>query len=40
VALGISDVGVYYPLDPAQHATFEHIALDVFPGLRATHPAI
>ncbi|MGH2614777.1 MAG: LLM class flavin-dependent oxidoreductase [Thermomicrobiales bacterium] len=40
VELGISDVGVYYPLDPAQLATFEQIASDVLPGLRAAHPAI
>jgi alkanesulfonate monooxygenase SsuD/methylene tetrahydromethanopterin reductase-like flavin-dependent oxidoreductase (luciferase family) len=35
VELGITDVGVYYPLDPAQIGTFEAIAADVLPGLRA-----
>ena len=40
IALGISDVGRYYPLDPAQLATFERIATDVLPALRAEHPAI
>lgn len=40
VELGISDVGVYYPLDPAQLATFEAIATDVLPALRAAHPSI
>jgi alkanesulfonate monooxygenase SsuD/methylene tetrahydromethanopterin reductase-like flavin-dependent oxidoreductase (luciferase family) len=40
VELGISDVGVYYPLDPAQLSTFETIALDFLPQLRATYPAI
>jgi alkanesulfonate monooxygenase SsuD/methylene tetrahydromethanopterin reductase-like flavin-dependent oxidoreductase (luciferase family) len=38
--LGISDVGVYFPLDPAQLATFETIALDVLPRLRTAYPAI
>jgi alkanesulfonate monooxygenase SsuD/methylene tetrahydromethanopterin reductase-like flavin-dependent oxidoreductase (luciferase family) len=37
VELGISDVGLYYPLDPAQLPTFERIASDVLPGLRAAH---
>lgn len=40
VELGISDVGVYYPLDPAQLATFEAIALDTLPELRASYPAL
>ncbi len=40
IALGISDVGLYYPLDPAQLATFERIATDVLPALRAKYPAI
>jgi alkanesulfonate monooxygenase SsuD/methylene tetrahydromethanopterin reductase-like flavin-dependent oxidoreductase (luciferase family) len=35
VELGISDVGLYYPLDPAQLASFERIATDVLPRLRA-----
>jgi alkanesulfonate monooxygenase SsuD/methylene tetrahydromethanopterin reductase-like flavin-dependent oxidoreductase (luciferase family) len=38
--LGISDVGLYYPLDPAQLSSFERIATDVLPRLRATYPAI
>jgi alkanesulfonate monooxygenase SsuD/methylene tetrahydromethanopterin reductase-like flavin-dependent oxidoreductase (luciferase family) len=40
VELGISDVGLYYPLDPAQLATFETIAAEVLPALRAAHPLI
>lgn len=40
IALGISDIGLYYPLDPAQLPTFERIATDVLPDLRAHHPAI
>jgi len=32
--LGISDVGLYYPLDPAQLATFERIAIEALPMLR------
>jgi alkanesulfonate monooxygenase SsuD/methylene tetrahydromethanopterin reductase-like flavin-dependent oxidoreductase (luciferase family) len=40
VELGISDVGVYYPLDPAQIATFEAIAHDTLPELRTARPAI
>jgi hypothetical protein len=40
IALGISDVGLYYPLTPAQIPAFERIATDVLPGLRATHPAV
>jgi alkanesulfonate monooxygenase SsuD/methylene tetrahydromethanopterin reductase-like flavin-dependent oxidoreductase (luciferase family) len=35
MAIGISDVGMYYPLDPAQLATFETIATEVLPALRA-----
>jgi alkanesulfonate monooxygenase SsuD/methylene tetrahydromethanopterin reductase-like flavin-dependent oxidoreductase (luciferase family) len=34
VELGISDVGLYYPLDPAQLAAFEAIAAEVLPALR------
>ncbi|MCU1391679.1 MAG: hypothetical protein JWM34_107 [Ilumatobacteraceae bacterium] len=37
VALGISDVGLYYPLDPKQVPMFERIAADVLPHLRAQH---
>lgn len=33
--LGIGDIGLYYPLDPAQLPTFERIAADVLPNLRA-----
>jgi alkanesulfonate monooxygenase SsuD/methylene tetrahydromethanopterin reductase-like flavin-dependent oxidoreductase (luciferase family) len=40
VELGISDVGVYYPLDPAQLPTFEQIAAETLPALRAAYPAI
>ena len=35
IALGISDVGLYYPLDPAQVSMFENVATDVLPRLRA-----
>ena len=38
--LGISDVGLYYPLDPAQRASFEAIATEVLPGLRSAFPAL
>jgi hypothetical protein len=34
VELGISDVGLYYPLDPTQLNSFETIAADVLPQLR------
>jgi alkanesulfonate monooxygenase SsuD/methylene tetrahydromethanopterin reductase-like flavin-dependent oxidoreductase (luciferase family) len=37
VALGVSDVGLYYPLDPAQTPMFEQIAADLLPALRAEH---
>jgi hypothetical protein len=40
VELGISDVGLYYPLAPAQLASFEQIASDVLPTLRAAYPAV
>jgi alkanesulfonate monooxygenase SsuD/methylene tetrahydromethanopterin reductase-like flavin-dependent oxidoreductase (luciferase family) len=40
VELGISDVGLYYPSDPAQLASFETIATEVLPHLRSAHPAI
>jgi alkanesulfonate monooxygenase SsuD/methylene tetrahydromethanopterin reductase-like flavin-dependent oxidoreductase (luciferase family) len=39
-ALGISDVGLYYPADPAQLASFQTIATDVLPQLRSAYPAI
>jgi alkanesulfonate monooxygenase SsuD/methylene tetrahydromethanopterin reductase-like flavin-dependent oxidoreductase (luciferase family) len=35
--LGISDIGLYYPLDPAQLTAFEAIAAEVLPGLRSAH---
>jgi alkanesulfonate monooxygenase SsuD/methylene tetrahydromethanopterin reductase-like flavin-dependent oxidoreductase (luciferase family) len=38
--LGISDVGMYYPLDRAQLPTFEAIATDVLPDLRTRYPLI
>jgi alkanesulfonate monooxygenase SsuD/methylene tetrahydromethanopterin reductase-like flavin-dependent oxidoreductase (luciferase family) len=37
--LGISDIGLYYPLDPAQLPTFERIATDVLPHLRSQFSA-
>lgn len=37
LALGISDIGLYYPLDPAQLPTFDAIASEVLPALRAAH---
>jgi alkanesulfonate monooxygenase SsuD/methylene tetrahydromethanopterin reductase-like flavin-dependent oxidoreductase (luciferase family) len=35
--LGISDIGLYYPLDPAQATAFEGIATEVLPILRYAH---
>jgi alkanesulfonate monooxygenase SsuD/methylene tetrahydromethanopterin reductase-like flavin-dependent oxidoreductase (luciferase family) len=35
--LGIRDIGIYYPADPAQHATFQRIATHVLPHLRAAY---
>jgi alkanesulfonate monooxygenase SsuD/methylene tetrahydromethanopterin reductase-like flavin-dependent oxidoreductase (luciferase family) len=37
--LGISDVGLYYPLDADQLGSFETIAGEVLPGLRSAYPA-
>lgn len=37
VALGITDVGLYYPLDPAQVPMFEHLANEVLPEIRSRH---
>ena len=34
VELGMSDIGLYYPLDPTQLSAFETIATDVLPQLR------
>jgi alkanesulfonate monooxygenase SsuD/methylene tetrahydromethanopterin reductase-like flavin-dependent oxidoreductase (luciferase family) len=39
VELGISDIGLYYPLDPAQLPAFERIATDALPALRAAYPS-
>ncbi len=38
--LGISDVGLYYPLDPAQLDAFETIATEALPGLRSSYPSL
>lgn len=35
--LGISDIGLYFPLDPAQLPMFERIATEVIPALCAQH---
>lgn len=35
--LGIRDIGIYYPADPAQHLTFQQIATEVLPPLRSTY---
>ena len=40
VELGISDIGLYYPLDPAQLPAFDRIFTDVLPALRAAHLSI
>jgi hypothetical protein len=40
VELGISDVGLYYPLDLGQLPAFERIATDVLPALRAQNPSV
>lgn len=37
--LGMSDIGLYYPLDPAQLPMFERIATDVLPTLRSQFAA-
>jgi alkanesulfonate monooxygenase SsuD/methylene tetrahydromethanopterin reductase-like flavin-dependent oxidoreductase (luciferase family) len=37
--LGISDVGLYDPLDAAQLGSFEEIASEVLPGLRSACPS-
>ncbi len=39
IALGISDVGVYYPMLERQIPMFERIARDVLPALKAAHAA-
>src|SRR5215207_4084847 len=38
--LGISDVGLYYPLDPNQLGSFETIASEVLPGLRSVYRSL
>ena len=38
--LGISDVGLYYPLDSDQLGSFETVASDVQPGLRSAYSSI
>jgi len=40
ISLGITDIGLYYPLAPAQLPIFEHIATDVLPRLRAAHLSV
>ncbi len=40
VALGMSEIGLYYPMDPTQLPAFEQIATDVLPQLRRRHAAI
>jgi alkanesulfonate monooxygenase SsuD/methylene tetrahydromethanopterin reductase-like flavin-dependent oxidoreductase (luciferase family) len=39
VALGMSEIGLYYPMDPTQLPAFEQIATDVLPQLRRRHAA-
>ena len=36
IELGVDEIGLYYPLDERQVGTFERIATDVLPRLRAT----
>jgi alkanesulfonate monooxygenase SsuD/methylene tetrahydromethanopterin reductase-like flavin-dependent oxidoreductase (luciferase family) len=38
VALGVSEVGLYYPMVDRQVPTFERIARDVLPALKAARP--
>jgi hypothetical protein len=37
IALGISEVGLYYPAREEQRPVFERIARDVIPELKARH---
>ena len=37
VDLGIRDIGIYYPADPGQHATFRRIAAEALPQLRTAY---
>jgi alkanesulfonate monooxygenase SsuD/methylene tetrahydromethanopterin reductase-like flavin-dependent oxidoreductase (luciferase family) len=39
IALGISEIGLYYPTRDEQRPVFERIARDVIPGLKARHAA-
>ena len=39
IALGISEIGLYYPARDEQRPVFERIARDVIPGLKARHAA-
>jgi hypothetical protein len=36
IELGMDEIGLYYPLEDRQVATFERIATDVLPRLRAS----
>ena len=38
--LGISDIGLYYPLDADQLGSFETIATEVLPGLRSAYSSL
>ena len=40
VELGISDIGLYYPMLPGQHAAFERIAAETIPALRGEFTAV
>ena len=40
VELGISDVGIYFPLASEQRSSFERIAREIIPELRAANPSI
>ena len=35
IELGMSDIGLYYPMLPAQQATFERIATNTIPKMKA-----
>ena len=40
IELGMDEIGLYYPLDDRQVATFERIATDVLPRLRASSATV
>ncbi len=40
IELGMSDIGLYYPLTPTQLPVFERIAAEVLPMLRERYPSI